>query len=284
MRAVGLAEFGGPEVLEVFDLPEPVPGPGEVRIRVHAAAVNPTDTGFRSGATSARLEGRPKPYVPGMDAAGVIDVIGSEVDTTLHVGDRVMAVVLPYGPNGGAYADFVVVPVASVVRAPAGLDLAAASTVLMNALTARLALDDLAIPEGGTVMVTGAAGAFGGYAVQLAKSDGLFVLADASLADEALVAGLGADEVVRRGDDVAARPSGRASGRRWGDRWRTAPCSGAARHPRWRWPGGGPRLGRTKRAGHHDLSDLGQAGAHRYDTTCGPAGPDRSGDSRGAGG
>jgi NADPH:quinone reductase-like Zn-dependent oxidoreductase len=205
MRAVGLTEFGGPEVLQVFDIAEPVAGPGEIRIRVHAAAVNPTDTGFRAGATAARLEGRPKPYVPGMDAAGVVDTIGPGVETSLHVGDPVMAVVLPYGPSGGAYADLVVVPAASVVRAPADVDLAAASTILMNALTARLALDDLGIPEGGTVAVTGAAGAFGGYAVQLAKADGLIVIADASAADDALVAGLGADEVVRRGDDIATR-------------------------------------------------------------------------------
>jgi NADPH2:quinone reductase len=205
MRVVGLTEFGGPEVLQVQDIPVPIPGPGEIRLRVHAAAVNPTDTGFRSGATSARLEGRPKPYVPGMDAAGVVDAIGPGVATPLHIGEQVMAVVLPYGPSGGAYADLVVLPAASVVRAPAGLDLAAASTILMNALTARLALDDLGIPEGGTVAVTGAAGAFGGYAVQLAKADGLVVIADASLADEELVAGFGADEVVRRGDDVALR-------------------------------------------------------------------------------
>lgn len=203
MRAVGLTEFGGPEVLRVQDIPEPIPGPGEVRIRVHAAAVNPTDTGFRSGATSTRLEGRPKPYVPGMDAAGVVESIGPAVETSLRVGDPVMAVVLPYGPSGGAYAELIVVPAASVVRAPAGLDLVAASTILMNALTARLALDDLGIPEGGTVAVTGAAGAFGGYAVQLAKADGLHVIADASSADEELVVGFGADEVVRRGDDVA---------------------------------------------------------------------------------
>jgi NADPH:quinone reductase len=205
MRAVGLTEFGGPEVLRVVDVPEPIPGPGEVRIRVHAAAVNPTDTGFRSGATAERLEGRPKPYVPGMDAAGFLDAIGPGVETSLHIGDAVMAVVLPYGPSGGAYADLIVVPAASVVRAPAGVDIVAASTILMNALTARLALDDLAIPEGGTVAVTGAAGAFGAYAVQLAKVDGLVVIADASAADEELVAGLGADEVVCRGDDVAAR-------------------------------------------------------------------------------
>jgi NADPH:quinone reductase len=205
MRAVGLTEFGGPDVLQVLDVPEPMPGPGEVRIRVHAAAVNPTDTGFRSGAAAARLEGRPTPYVPGMDASGVVEMIGPGVETSLQVGDRVMAVVLPYGPNGGAYADLLVVPAASVVPAPAGLDLTAASTILMNALTARLALDDLGIPKGGTVAVTGAAGAFGGYAVQLAKADGLVVIADASSADEELVAGLGADEVVRRGDDVASR-------------------------------------------------------------------------------
>ena len=75
----------------------------------------------------------------------------------------------------------------------------------MNALTARLALDDLAIRRGGTVAVTGGAGALGGFAIQLAKADGLFVIADAAAADESLVAELGADEVVRRGDDVATR-------------------------------------------------------------------------------
>jgi NADPH2:quinone reductase len=205
VRVVGLTQFGGPEVLRVFDVPEPTPDAGEVRIRVHAAAVNPTDTGLRSGATRARFEGRPGPYVPGMDAAGVIDAIGPGTDTSLRVGDPVVALVLPYGPGGGAYADQIVVPAASVVAAPRGADFPHASTLLMNALTARLALDDLAIPSGGTVAVTGAAGAFGGYSVQLARADGLTVVADASQEDEDLVRGLGADEVVRRGDDVASR-------------------------------------------------------------------------------
>jgi NADPH:quinone reductase-like Zn-dependent oxidoreductase len=99
----------------------------------------------------------------------------------------------------------IVVPVESVVRAPTGATAQAAATFLMNALTARLALDDLAISRGGTVAVTGAAGALGGFAIQLAKADGLFVVADAAAADAALVAGFGADEVVRRGDDVATR-------------------------------------------------------------------------------
>jgi len=182
-----------------------MPEVGEVRIRVHAAAVNPTDTGLRSGATRSRFEGRPGPYVPGMDAAGVVDAIGAQTDTPLRIGDPVVALVLPYGPSGGAYADQVVVPAASAVRAPEGADFPHACSFMMNALTARLALDDLGVPRGGMVAVTGAAGALGGFAVQLAKADGLTVVADASQADEALVAGFGSDAVVRRGDDVSSR-------------------------------------------------------------------------------
>jgi NADPH:quinone reductase-like Zn-dependent oxidoreductase len=140
-----------------------------------------------------------------MDAAGVVDAIGPDTDTTLRPGDPVIAIVQAYGPRGGAYAELVVVPAESVVRIPSDAGFPAASTLLMNALTARVALDLLAVPTGGTVAVTGAAGAFGGYAVQLAKSDGLRVLADASAADTKLVASLGADEVVLRGDDVADR-------------------------------------------------------------------------------
>lgn len=205
MRAIGLTEFGGPEVLRVLERPDPTPGRGEVRVRVHAAAVNPTDTVLRSGARIERFNGRPGPYVPGMDAAGVIDTVGPDTDTPLRPGDAVIAIVRPYEPRGGAYAELVVVPAESVVPIPSDVDFPAASTLLMNALTARLALDLLAVPTGGAVAVTGAAGAFGGYAVQLAKSDGLRVLADASPADTRLVTDLGADEVVPRGDDVADR-------------------------------------------------------------------------------
>ncbi|MEU6539586.1 NADP-dependent oxidoreductase [Streptomyces sp. NPDC047000] len=205
MRAIGLREFGGPEVLRVMELPDPVPAAGEVRIRVHAAAVNPTDTMLRAGVARAWFDGRPGPYVPGMDAAGVVDAIGPDTDTPLRPGDPVVAIVRAYGPRGGTYAELVVVPAESVVPIPAGADFPAASTLLMNALTARLALDLLAVPAGRTVAVTGAAGAFGGYAVQLAKSDGLRVLADASAADTQSVISLGADEVVSRGDDVADR-------------------------------------------------------------------------------
>ncbi len=204
VKAIGVMEFGGPEALSVLDLPMPVPGSGEVRLRVHAAAVNPTDATFRSGGGQARLLGdRPPPYVPGMDAAGVVDELGPNTSTRLAVGDRVVALVLPAGPHGGAYAQYIVVPEASVVQAPRGVDLAAASTLLLNAVAARLALDALRLTPGQTVAVTGAAGALGGYAIQLAKAARLEVIADAAATDERLVTSLGADRLVPRGPDVA---------------------------------------------------------------------------------
>lgn len=112
---------------------------------------------------------------------------------------------MPTRPQGGAYAEQIVVPAESVVPAPAGTDHAEASTLLMNAATARLALDTLALPRGATVAVTGAAGAVGGYAIELAKADGLTVVADAAPHDRDLVRGFGADHVVDRGKDVATR-------------------------------------------------------------------------------
>jgi NADPH2:quinone reductase len=187
----------------VFDLADRHAGAGEVRIRVHAAAVNPTDTFTRNGSRHEMLKALDPPYVAGMDVAGVVDEVGPDTATELAVGDRVMAIVVPSGQHGG-YCDSLVLPADSVARAPGGATLVAASTLPMNGLTARLALDMLAIPAGGTIAVTGAAGAFGGYVVQLAKADGLRVVADASEADEQLVRDLGADVIVRRGDDVAA--------------------------------------------------------------------------------
>jgi NADPH:quinone reductase len=202
MRAVGITEFGGPEVLRLVDLPDPEPGPGEVRIRVRAAAANPTDTVLRSGGRAERLRDIAPPHVPGMDAAGELEQIGQGVHTDLRVGDRVMAIVVPLGQRG-AYAERVVVPAESGVRTPAGATDAEAATLPMNGLTARLALDVLALAPGRTLAVTGAAGALGGYVVQLAKAEGLRVMADAAPADEALVRALGADRVVPRGDGFA---------------------------------------------------------------------------------
>ena len=204
MNVVGVVEFGGPEAFRVVEVPDRHAGPGEVRIRIHAAAVNPTDTYTRNGARAEMLRKEPPPYVPGMDAAGIVDEIGPDTDTELQIGDRVMAIVVPHGSHG-AYAEQIVLPAGAVTLAPKGTSHAEASTLPMNGLTARLALDLMALRSGQTLAVTGAAGAFGGYMVQLGKADGLRVIADASEADEPLVRGLGADVVVRRGDDVADR-------------------------------------------------------------------------------
>lgn len=204
MRAVGVLEFGGPEKLQVVDLPTPEPGPGQVRIKVHAVAVNPTDTLFREGAMAGRAKIQKPPFIPGMDAAGVIDSIGPENDDRLKVGDRVVAMVLPSSEFGGAYAEQIVLPATSVVHAPKSADFAAASTLIMNVMTARLALDALALTPGSTLAVTGAAGAYGAYVVQLALADGLRVVADAAPSDIELVRSLGDVQIVPRGDDVAA--------------------------------------------------------------------------------
>ncbi|WP_295140607.1 NADP-dependent oxidoreductase [Saccharopolyspora sp.] len=190
-------------MLREFQIPERHAGPGEVRIDVRAAAVNPTDTVLRSGAYAERLRTNPPPYVPGMDVAGVLDEVGSEV-SDLAVGEHVMAIVVPDGAHGG-YSESLVLPERSVVRVPAGADDVAAASLPMNALTARQALDLLELQPGQTLAVTGAAGAFGGHVVQLAKADGLKVIADAADKDRELVRSLGADVIVERGDDVAKR-------------------------------------------------------------------------------
>jgi NADPH:quinone reductase len=182
-----------------------VTGSGAIRIRVHAAAVNPTDTFVRNGARAeAQKAVSPPPYVPGMDVAGVVDEIGKGATTDLKPGDRVMAIVVPTGSHG-AYSERVAVPAESVARVPAGASDVEACTLPMNGLTARLALDTLALRAGDTLVVTGAAGAFGGYMVQLGKAMGLRVIADAAAPDRQLVLDLGADVVVMRGDGVARR-------------------------------------------------------------------------------
>lgn len=204
MRGVGVNEFGDPDVLKVVELSEVHAGTGEVRLRVHAAAVNPTDTVLRDGSRAQALRDIEPPYIPGMDAAGVIDEIGEGTETNLQVGDRVMAMVIPYGSHG-AYRESLVLSADAVARAPAGTSHAEASALPMNVLTARLSLDQLALKPGQTLAVTGAAGAYGGYVIQLAKAEGLHVIADASSADEQLVRDLGADVVVSRGDHIAQR-------------------------------------------------------------------------------
>lgn len=203
VKVIGVDEFGGPEMLKAFDIPARPVGAGEVRVDVSAAAVSPTDTIHRSGGRAELLQKDPPPYVPGMDVAGVISEIGEGVDH-VAVGDSVMGIVAPTASHGG-YSASIVLPARSVCLAPNGATAAEASTLPMNGLTAQYALDLLDLPNGATLAVTGAAGAFGGYMVQLGVHRGLHVIADSSEADEALVRSLGAHDIVRRGDDVAER-------------------------------------------------------------------------------
>jgi len=204
MRAVGYSKYGGPEVLEICELPEVHAGPGEVRIRNHAATVNPADIMFRTGLLAEAQKGFEPPYIPGMEASGIVDEVGKGVTTGLKVGDHVIALIDPHRELG-AYREQIAINAQSVVLAPAGKSFAEACTLPMNGMTARRSLDLLNLSPGQTLAVTGAAGAYGGYVIQLAKAGGLVVIADASEKDEQLVKSLGADIVVRRGDDVATR-------------------------------------------------------------------------------
>ena len=198
MRAVAIHEAGGP--ITVDDREVRAPGSGEVRIRVSAAAVNPIDTVLWRGFVATESQSS---LTPGMDAAGTVESVGPDVDRP-SVGDPVMAVLNARLPQGGAQAELVVVPAASVVPVPDGFDAVAASTLPMNGLTALEGLRLLDLAPGATLAVTGGAGLLASYAIALAKRDGLVVIADAKPEEEALVAGYGADHVVSRGEGFAA--------------------------------------------------------------------------------
>ncbi|HTU87693.1 MAG TPA: NADP-dependent oxidoreductase [Solirubrobacteraceae bacterium] len=204
MRAVVITKPGDVDVLEVADISAHEPQEGEVRIAVKAAAVNPTDIGFRQRGGGDDL---PQPWIPGMDAAGVVESLGPGVDR-LAVGQEVMAAVTPRRPDGGAQQELLVVPAASVVAIPDGASLPEAGTLPMNGLTAQSGLDMLDLSSGDTLAVAGGAGLLGSYVIVLAKERGLRVIADAKPEDEELVKGFGADVVVPRseafGDAVRA--------------------------------------------------------------------------------
>ena len=200
MRAIGVTEYGGPEALHELDVPAEDLGPHQVRLRVATAAVNPTDTGLRSGMRDESTAAPPPGAVPGMDVAGTLVEVGDRVEG-LAEGDRVMGIVVPDGPHGG-YREDLVLSARSVTPVPDSLSDAEAASLPMNGLTAMLALDLLGLEPGQVLAVTGAAGAFGGYVVQLAKAQGLTVVADAKEGEEELVRGLGADVVVPRGEGV----------------------------------------------------------------------------------
>lgn len=203
MRAVVLYEFGGPEVLDVIELPKPTPRADQVTVRVAAATVNPTDILFRSGAQADRMRELHPPFVPGMEFAGVVTE-GAKVPTenTLRIGQRVMGIVDPRTESGGAQAEFVTIATSSLATVPDSVDLAAAATLPMNGLTAKMAVEAVEANPGDAVLVTGASGAVGGYAVQLLRDRGVAVYADVKEDDRDLVQRLGATELIERGDGM----------------------------------------------------------------------------------
>ena len=180
MRAAVVRTFGGPGAVEIVDVDMPEPGPGQVRIKVAAAALNPVDAAKRSG-----MFGEPGGL--GGDVAGTVDAAGA--DTSWRHGDEVVALA------NGTHAQYVVVDADWVAPAPSSADAVHASTLPLNALTAAAALDLLGLQEGQSLLVTGAAGAVGGYAVQLATHQGVSVTALARETDEQLVRSLGAAHV-----------------------------------------------------------------------------------------
>ena len=139
-----------------------------------------------------------------MDAAGVIDQIGDDVETDLKVGDSVMAMVVPNGIHG-AYKEHIVLDKNAVVRAPKDTNHIQASTLPMNSLTARLSLDLLGLNKDQVLAVTGGPGAYGGFVIQLAKADGLTVIADSNESDRGLLESLGVDIIIPRGDGFAEK-------------------------------------------------------------------------------
>lgn len=195
MKAVQIRGYGGIDVLEMAEWPDPVPGPGEVRLRIHAAGVNPVDAKIRKGLLVQRLP-HTLPLIPGWDAAGEIDAVGAGV--TLHrPGDRVYAYCRLPVVHAGAYAEYIVLPEHQVAAMPASLDFVAAAAVPLAALTARQSLFDAGgLTAGQRVLIHAGAGGVGGYAVQMAKNAGAFVIATARRCNHPVLRDLGVDMAI----------------------------------------------------------------------------------------
>ncbi|WP_328449598.1 NADP-dependent oxidoreductase [Streptomyces sp. NBC_00386] len=197
MRAAVVSSFGGPEAVEIVEVALPEPGARQVRIKVAAAGVNPVDAGVRAGV----FGGAGKRLGLGWDVAGVVEAVG--VASGWNVGDEVVALAYGTAKTLGTHADLVVVDAGAVAAAPRSVDVVHAASLPLNALTAAQALDRLGLEPGQNLLITGAAGAVGGYAVQLAARLGVSVTALAREGDEELVRSLGADRFVS--DGVAPR-------------------------------------------------------------------------------
>ena len=200
MRTVRQHELGGPEVLAVEDAERPEPGPTEVLVRVAAAGVNPVDWKTRAGGGFLREP----PFTVGWDVAGVVEAVGFGV-TWLAPGDRVFG--MPRFPREAAcYAEYVVSPSRHLARIPDGLSDVEAAAVPLAGLTAWQALvDTAAVGEDSRVLVLGAAGGVGHFAVQIAKARGAWVAGTSSRAKHAFLQEVGADEAIDRTEPIPIR-------------------------------------------------------------------------------
>jgi NADPH:quinone reductase-like Zn-dependent oxidoreductase len=193
MKAMRFHEYGDPDVLRYEDVPMPVPGPDEVRIRVAATAFNPLDAGIRGGYLREPFP-VDLPHVPGYDVAGTIDAVGANI-TGRRVGERVIGF-LPLTADGAA-AEHVIAPAQTLADAPTTIPLADAAALPSVALTAWQALFEHAdLRAGQRLLVNGAGGAVGGYAIQLARGAGAHVIATASPRSSERVRTAGADETI----------------------------------------------------------------------------------------
>jgi NADPH:quinone reductase-like Zn-dependent oxidoreductase len=192
MKAVRFEQFGGPEVLEIVDLPDPHAGSGEVRIAVRAAGVNPSDWKKRQGLLDEEL-----PQTLGYEAAGVVDELGEGV-TNLALGDRVFG----FCGAGAAQAERAVL--SHYAPIPPSLDFAHAAALPSAIETAARALDQLGVEGGDTLLVNGASGSVGSAAVQLAVARGARLIGTASPANHEYLRSLGA-EPIAYGEGLAER-------------------------------------------------------------------------------
>jgi len=186
---------GGPEVLQWAELPTPEPGPNELLIRIASVSVNPADWKDREGHLS-RYYTYQFPYVIGMDAAGVVAKVGAGV-TDYQVGDRVLTCSYHGKGRWGSYAEYVATPLQTVARLPPSITFDQGATVPIAGLTAWQAVVDKGqVGAGQRILVHGASGAVGSFALQFAKSRGALVAATSSGAKADYVRGLGADFVI----------------------------------------------------------------------------------------
>ncbi|MGW0806092.1 NADP-dependent oxidoreductase [Nonomuraea sp. NPDC002799] len=198
MRAAAFAAPGGPEVLKTMELPAPQAGPGQVRVRVRAAGVQPFDTAVRAGWLPPYLGDVPWPRIPGNEFAGVVDQVGEGV-TGVALGSEVLGFCVLF-----AYAEYVVVPAANVAPKPAGVPWEVAGGLTSGVQTAELAVDGIALAAGETLLVHGAAGSVGTAAVQIARRRGATVIGTAREVNHDYLRDLGAVPVAY-GDGLADR-------------------------------------------------------------------------------